>query len=133
MTTRPSKPGEHHGLVASTVDVFLDRTRALAELMASAASGALGAVPEPVPSTVTRMLASLRQVVEQAPPMTAELEIVVEEVHAKRLSIQALRAELDALDHQLEVLERTLGPVQAWGRQWDRVQHALTESLHLPE
>ncbi|MGZ4494825.1 MAG: hypothetical protein ACXVWU_09005, partial [Nocardioides sp.] len=123
----------HHGLVASTVDVFLDRTRALAELMASAASGALGAVPEPVPSTVTRMLASLRQVVEQAPPMTAELEIVVEEVHAKRLSIQALRAELDALDHQLEVLERTLGPVQAWGRQWDRVQHALTESLHLPE
>ena len=101
--------------------------------MGSVASGALGVVPEPVPSTVTRMLASLRQLAEQAPPLTAELDILVEEVHAKRLSIQALRAELDALDHQLEVLENSLVPVQAWGRQWNRMQHALTESLHLPE
>ena len=128
-----SRPAEPHGFVQSSIDVFLDRTRALTELMAKAATGALGVVPEPVPSTVTRMLTSLRQLAEQAPPLTAELDILVQEVHAKRLSIQALRAELDALDRQLEVLERTLAPMQAWGRQWTRMQRALTESLSLPE
>lgn len=133
MTTRQSHDAQRHGRLQSTVDVFLDRTRAVTELMASAASGALGVVPEPVPSTVTRMLTSLRQLAEQAPPLTAELDILVQEVHAKRLSIQALRAELDALDNQLEVLEKALTPVQSWGRQWNRVQHALTESLSLPE
>ena len=121
------------GLVHSTVDVFLDRTRAVAELVASAGSTAWGHVPEPVPSAVTRMLVSLRQLAEQAPPLTGELEVLVDEVHAKRLSIQALQAELGALDRQLALLEKTLAPVQAWGHQWNRIQHALTESLGLPE
>ena len=49
------------GLLHSTVDVFLDRTRAVAELMAGAGGSALGHVPEPVPTAVTRMLVSLRQ------------------------------------------------------------------------
>lgn len=119
--------------VQSAVDVFLDRTRAVAELMGSVAGGALGVVPEPVPSTVTRMLASLRQLAEQAPPMTVELDVLIEEVHAKRLSLQAMQAELAALDHQLEVLEHTLAPVKGWSRQWTRMQHALVETLGLPE
>lgn len=123
---------ERHGLLQATIDVFLDRTRAVTEMMASAGSGALGRIPEPVPSTVTRMLSSLRQLAEQAPPLTAELDILVEEVHAKRLSIQALQAELSALDRQLEVLERSLAPVQAWSKHWERLQHSLTESLNLP-
>jgi hypothetical protein len=123
---------ERHGLLQTTIDVFLDRTRAVTELMASAGSGALGRVPEPVPSTVNRMLVSLRQVAEQAPPLTLELDVLVEEVHAKRLSIQALQAELSALDRQLEVLERALAPVQSWSKHWERLQHSLTESLNLP-
>lgn len=121
-----------HGMLQSTIDVFLDRTRAVAELMGSVGSGALGKVPEPVPSTVTRMLAALRQLAEEAPPLTAELDILVEEVHAKRLSIQALQAELNALDRQLEVLERSLAPVEAWSHQWNRIQHALADTLGLP-
>jgi hypothetical protein len=123
---------ESRGLLHSTVDVFLDRTRAVAELVTGAGGSALGRVPEPIPTAVTRMLASLRQLAEQAPPLTAELDVLVEEVHAKRLSIQALQAELGALDRQLEVLERTLGPMQAWGRQWGRIQHALADTLGLP-
>lgn len=123
---------ERHGLLQATIDVFLDRTRAVTEMLASARSGALGVVPEPVPSAVTRMLASLRQLAEQAPPITAELHVLIEEVHAKRLSIQALQAELAALDHQLEVLEKSLAPVEAWGRQWQRLQRSLTGSLNLP-
>jgi hypothetical protein len=123
---------ESRGLLHSTVDVFLDRTRAVAELVANAGGSALGHVPEPVPTAVTRMLASLRQLAEQAPPLTGELDVLIDEVHAKRLSIQALQAELGALDRQLELLERTLGPMQAWTRQWSRIQHALTETLGLP-
>lgn len=124
---------ERHGLLQSTADVFLDRTRAVADLMASVGSGALGIVPEPVPSTVTRMLSSMRQLVEQVPPLTAELDVLVDEVHAKRLSIQALQAELNALDRQLEVLERALTPLQAWSRQWERLQRGLMGSLDLPK
>jgi hypothetical protein len=124
---------EGHGLIQTTVDVFLDRTRAVADLMASAGSGALGRVPEPVPSAVTRMLSSMRQLAEQVPPLTVELDVLVEEVHAKRLSIQALQAELSALDRQLEVLERALAPLQAWSRQWERLQRGLTGSLNLPK
>lgn len=121
-----------HGLLQSTIDVFLDRTRTVTEMVAGAGGSALGRVPEPVPSAVTAMLSSLRQLAEQAPPLTAELEVLVEEVHAKRLSIQALQAELNALDHQLEVLERALAPVEAWSRHWEHLQRSLTSSLNLP-
>jgi chromosome segregation ATPase len=133
-TTRAnSDDADRHGLLQATIDVFLDRTRTVAELVATAGGSALGKVPEPVPSAVTRMLASLRQLAEQAPPLTAELDVLVDEVHAKRLSIQALQAELAALDRQLDVLERSLTPLQAWGRQWERLQKALTRTLDLPE
>ena len=119
-------------MLQATIDVFLDRTRAVAELMAGLGGEALSRVPEPVPSAVNRMLSSLRQLAEQAPPFTAELDVLIEEVHAKRLSIQALQAELGALDRQLELLERTLVPMQSWGRQWARIQHALADTLGLP-
>jgi hypothetical protein len=118
-----------HGLVHSTIDAFVDSTRAVVEAMASAGSGALGALPQPVPSTVNRMLTSLRKMADQMPPITAEIEVVIEEVHAKRLSIQALQAELAALDDQLAVLEKSLAPVQAWSRQWNRLRRSLAEAL----
>jgi len=124
-----------HGLVHTAVDVFLDRTRAVAELVVAAGGSALDRAPDPVPAAVIRMLASLRQLTEMVPPLTGELEVLVEEVHAKRKSVQALQAELGALDRQLEVLERTLAPVEAWSRQWTRVRSALAEPLDqlLPE
>lgn len=133
MTEQPRPDQPHHGLLASTVDVFVDRTRAVADLVLKAGGGAIGALPDPVPATVTRMLASLGQLVEQMPPLTAELDVVVHEVHAKRLSIQALQAELAALDEQLAVLERSLAPVEAWSRQWNRVRHGLAETLAAPQ
>ena len=125
--TRPEQAANR--LLHSTVDIFLDRTRAVVDLVAGAGGSALDRIPEPVPSAVTRMLSSLRQLAEQTPPFTAELDVLVQEVHAKRLSIQALQAELAALDRQLEVFERTLAPLEAWTHQWSRLQHALTESL----
>lgn len=128
MSTGTGHDGQH-GLVRSAMDLFLDRTRAVAELVAGAGSGALGALPAPVPATVTRMLSALRQLADQMPPLTAELDVLVHEVHAKRLSIQALQSELAVLDDQLAVLERSLEPVQSWSRQWNRLRHALTDTL----
>jgi hypothetical protein len=124
-----STTGPVQGLLHSTVDVFLDRTRAVAELVTSAGGSALNRVPDPVPAAIARMLSSLRQLTELVPPLTSELEVLVEEVHAKRKSVQALQAELGALDRQLEVLERTLAPVESWSRQWTRIRSALAEPL----
>lgn len=124
MAANDKEPG--HRTPHSAFDVFLDRTRAVIELVASAGTaGARAVVPDPVLGPVSRMLTSMRTIAEQAPQLTDELDVLVEEVHAKRLSIQALQTELGALDHQLQILEATLVPVQTWTHQWGRVQHAL--------
>jgi len=128
-TTQAAGASGSRGLVHATVDAFADATRGLMEAVAAAGGGALGALPAPVPTSVTHMLVSLRRLVDQMPPLTAEIDVVVREVHAKRLSIEALQAELSTLDEQLEVLERSLRPVQAWSRQWNRLRHALAEAL----
>lgn len=117
------------GLVHATVDAFVDSTRALVEAVATAGGEALGTLPTPVPTSVTRMLVSLRGLVDQMPPLTAEIDVVVRELHAKRLSIEALQAELATLDEQLEILERSLRPVVAWSRQWNRLRRSLTDAL----
>lgn len=126
-----AEEGETHrnGLLQSAMDEFVTRTRAVANLVGSVGSGALGAIPEPVPTTVTRMLNSLQQLVDQAPPFTAEFDVLVEELHAQRLTVQALQAELTAFDHQLEVIEKSLAPLESWAHQWTRLRQSLTETL----
>jgi len=118
-----------NGLLQSAMDEFVARTRAVANLVGSVGSGALGAMPEPVPATVTKMLKSLQQLVDQAPPFTAEFDVLVEELHAQRLTVQALQAELTAFDHQLEVIEKSLAPLESWAHQWTRLRQSLTETL----
>jgi hypothetical protein len=126
-----AEQGETHrnGLLQSAMDEFVARTRAVANLVGSVGSGALGAMPEPVPTTVTRMLKSLQQLVDQAPPFTAEFNVLVEELHAQRLTVQALQAELTAFDLQLEVIEKSLAPLESWAHQWTRLRLSLTETL----
>jgi hypothetical protein len=119
-----------YGLLQSAMEEFLQRTQALASLAVSVGSGALGALPEPVPGTVSRMLKSLQQLSEVAPPLTAEFEVLVEELHAQRLTVQALQSELLAFDHQLEVLEKSLAPLETWAHQWAGLRQTLTETLH---
>jgi hypothetical protein len=117
------------GVLQSAMEEFLEGTRSVVRLVGTVGSGALGAMPEPLPSTVTQMLKSLQRLLDQAPPITDELEILVQEVHAKRLTVQALQAELSAFDHQLDVLERSLAPMGSWVHQWARVRQSLTETL----
>lgn len=124
---------EFKGIVASATDQFLSSARVLVEQVAQAAgAGAQAVVPESVLSSATHMLESMREVVESAPQVGAELEIVLKEIHAKRLTIQAITAELAVLDDQLEMLERSLAPLQAWSAQWSKVQHTLVNSLERP-
>ncbi|HEY5247033.1 MAG TPA: hypothetical protein VIJ15_01080 [Dermatophilaceae bacterium] len=120
---------EIHGLLQSAMQEFLERTRAVANLVGSVGSEALGSMPEPVPATFTRMLRSLQQLIDQAPPLTAEFDILIEEIHAQRLTMQALQAELAAFDHQLSVLESSLAPLEGWTHQWARMRQSLTETL----
>jgi hypothetical protein len=119
-----------YGLLQFAMEDFLQRTHALASLAGSVGSGALSALPEPVPGTVNRMLKSLQQLSEVAPPLTAEFEVLVEELHAQRLTVQALQSELLAFDHQLEVLEKSLAPMENWAHQWARLRQSLAETLH---
>lgn len=129
-----SRPRQQRkGIVHSATDLFLSSTRALVEQVAQAGgAGAQAVVPESVLSTANRMLASMRTAVESAPQVDVELEIILKEIHAKRLTIQAITAELAVLDDQLEVLERSLAPLQAWSTQWSKVRHTLLHSVDLP-
>lgn len=124
---------EHKGIVHSAMDLFLSSTRVLVEQVAQmGGAGAQAVVPETVLASANHMLVSMRKVVESAPQVGAELEIVLREIHAKRLTIQAMTAELTVLDDQLEILERSLVPLQAWSTQWSKVRHSLLHSLDLP-
>jgi hypothetical protein len=116
-------------LLQSALDEFVDGARAVAGMVGSVSSGALGVLPEPVPAAVTRMLISLERLIDQAPPLTAELDIMLAEVHAKRLTVQALQAELAVFDSQLDVLEKSLAPLESWARQWARLRQSLSETL----
>ncbi|WP_159081530.1 hypothetical protein [Nocardioides sediminis] len=123
---------DHQGIVHSATDRFLNSTRVLVEQVAQAGgAGAQAVVPESVLSSANHMLVSMRNAVESAPQVGAELEIVLKEIRAKRLTIQAITAELAVLDDQLEVLESSLAPLQAWSAQWSKVQHTLLHSLDL--
>ena len=125
-------PNEHErqqGVVQSAVDVLQDSVRSLTKLVTRTSSaGARALLPDTALAETHRMLASFRAVVEQAPQLTDEIEVLMTELHAKRLTIQAVATELDALDQQLELLERTLAPVQSWNLRWQHLQRNL---LHL--
>lgn len=131
MTAKDEHEG-HRGMLQSTFDVFVDSARTVTQLAAQAGSaGAHAVVPDQVLASVEGMLSSLREVAEQAPAITDELGVLMRELHAKRLTIQAVTAELTVLDEQLEILERTLAPVEAWSDQWSQMQRSLLTSLDL--
>jgi hypothetical protein len=55
----------------------------------------------------------------------AQLRAVAEMVAAQRASIAGMRAQLDAFDQQLAVLERILEPLVEWSGTWARLEEAV--------
>jgi hypothetical protein len=120
------------GLLRGATEELLERLRTLADLTRSAGSSTFGALPGPLPGAAGDVLSSLRRLVEQAPPPTAAIDLFLEEVKAKRALVQAMQVQLASFDSQLEVMERTLEPLHAWGRQWSALQEGMMDALRLP-
>ena len=123
------EPEQRQNVFRAAADDLFDRVRALSDAVRSASGSAIGAVGGPVPAAASDVLSSLRNVVEQAPPPTAALELLLEEVRAKRALVQAMQVQLSSFDSQLEVLERSLQPLHEWGKTWSRLQTALGSTL----
>lgn len=117
-------------MLRAAADELFDRVRTLSDVMRSAGGTALGAVGNaPLPLAAADVLSSLRSVVEQAPPPTAALDLMLEEIRAKRALVKAMQVQLASFESQLEVLERSLQPLHEWGKQWSRLQATLGASL----
>ena len=117
------------GLLRAAGEELRDRLAALADVARRAGATTLGALPGPLPRAAADVLSSVRDLLEQVPPPTAAVELFLEEVKAKRALVQALQVQLASFDAQLEVMERSLAPLHAWGQQWSAVQGGLADAL----
>src|SRR4051794_13009952 len=98
------------GLVGRSIDEFVGQLRGFTDRARSLA----GAVP-----------ASLRLPALPSPPgamSAAQVGVVAQTVQAQRQSIAAMKAQLDAFDQQLAVLERILDPLVEWSASWAKLE-----------
>lgn len=120
-----------HPIRAAAEDV-IHRTRAFADLVRSTGGtglNALGALSAPVPRAFGDVVSSLQGMMEQTPGPGAQLDLFLQEIHAKRALVQALQTQLGSFDNQLEILQGSLEPLRVWGQQWSNVQNSLAETL----
>lgn len=104
--------------------------RGMTRRLASAGGSVVGVTPSPL----RHALATMARSVDQLPSVAAQVDVLLQEVHAQRLALQAVQAELAALDSQLAVLEHSLAPVAAWGHQTSRLRTSLADALEqLPD
>lgn len=119
-------------LIRSAAEDVISRTKAFADLVRSTGGtglNAIGALGTPVPRAFGEVVSSLQGLMEQTPGPGAQLDMFLQEVHAKRAMVQALQTQLASFDNQLEILERSLEPLRVWGQQWSNVQNSLAETL----
>lgn len=119
---------EQHTLVRSAMQELVERTRAVTQQLASVGTGTRGALPKLVRTAVSPLLAAQQRLVESVPPIP-DLDAQVQQLRAKRLTLQALQAELAAFDQQLEVLEQAIAPVARWAHEWANLRKSLTDLL----
>lgn len=99
--------------------------RGMSRRLASAGGSAVGVTPQPL----RHALAGMARSMDQLPSVAAQVDALLQQVHAQRLGLQAVQAELAALDSQLAVLEHSLAPVAAWGHQTSRLRTSLADAL----
>lgn len=115
-------------LLRAALDDFLERARGVAGFVVSTGGDALGAVPAVLPPAVTGMLSSFQRLADRLPAPTAELDMFVQEIRAKRALVRALQEQLAAFDQQLDVLEKSLEPLQIWTHQWDELRASMLDA-----
>jgi len=116
------------GLFRRVTAEVIDQVRALADALTSTGGATVGAL---TPSMVGNLLSSLQRLAEQAPAPTAAVDIFVQELRAKRALVVAMRAQLEAFEQELDILERAVQPLNQWGHQWTHVQASLMNSLQV--
>ena len=88
-------------------------TRDAAEALDTALAAVLAGLPSPVTAAGQQARDALRVLAHVTLPVD-EVQVLVEQLHAQRQSLQAVQAQMAALDHQLELLESALAPVEHW-------------------
>ena len=126
------RDGRVRAVAGRTTEELLERVQALAEALRRTATAAVGELPGPLPGAAGDLLASFRTTLSAVPAPTAPLELLAQELTAKRALVQAMQQQLASFDAQLEVLEQALVPLQEWSRQWERVQDAVLDPLRPP-
>ncbi|KRF34124.1 hypothetical protein [Nocardioides sp. Soil805] len=66
---------------------------------------------------------------DELPSVGEQLDVLMAEVHAQRLGLQSVQAQLAALDTQLALLERSLAPVSAWTHQSQNLRRSLVRAI----
>ncbi|MFP5346685.1 MAG: hypothetical protein ACLGIA_06635 [Actinomycetes bacterium] len=123
------KPSRESRLLRAALDEFLERTRGIADFVASTGGGAIGAVPAVLPPAVTGMVSSFQRLAERLPAPTAQLDMFVQEIRAKRAIVRALMEQLEAFEQQLDVLEKSLEPLQSWSHQWGELRTSVLDAV----
>jgi outer membrane protein TolC len=70
-----------------------------------------------------------------APPATTsarQLQVVLDDLAARRAQVQSLAAQLEAFDEQLGSLEATLRPMLEWTRTWAHLEKSMGDFWRLP-
>lgn len=116
------------GLVRAASEELLERFQALADAVRRAGAGA-AEFAGPVPAAATDVMQSMRAVLESVQAPTAPLDMLMEEIKAKRAMVRAMQEQLASFDTQLEVLERSLVPMHEWSRQWENLQGWVFDPL----
>ncbi|TQN42637.1 hypothetical protein FHU33_2043 [Blastococcus colisei] len=110
---RPEPQPATGNLVGRSIDEFVGQLRGFTDRARSLA----GAVPSKL------HLPSL-----PSPPgamSAAQVGAVAQTVKAQRQSIAAMRAQLDAFDQQLGILEKILDPLVEWSSTWAQLEKAV--------
>jgi len=119
-------------------ELMLSQFRAATEMAMSAGRLTMGADGLPSTEAAAGVLAYLQKLAAQTPLPSAQLDLLIKELQAKRALIGALQLQLGAFEQQLEMMEKSLQPLQEWGQQWSDVQKSLTDAvqnfrIHTPE
>ncbi|WP_147201104.1 hypothetical protein [Pseudonocardia asaccharolytica] len=61
-----------------------------------------------------------------------QLQIVMDDIAARRAQVQALRTQLEAFDQQLGSLETNLRPLLEWAHTWADLEKAVTSFWRPP-